>query len=128
MPVNPSLSTLPSSRLRRFRTGAKLRLLNAVKLLWLRLALHGFNLLGERKLDVAGRGHVRVDTTVRTVRATALCDSLVALDVRHAEEFNVQTLGLLQKRRARLVLVFRRSHARESRTSSARIDFPVDRA
>ena len=82
--------------------------MDAVKLLRFSLALHGFDLLTERKLDVARGRHVRVDTTVRTVGTTALSDSLVHLDVVHAEGFNVQALGLwkrAQKERQRLVIV-----------------------
>jgi hypothetical protein len=50
--------------------------------------------LSEDKLNVAGVGHVRVDTTVGTVCPPALLGSLVDLDVLDDEGAGIETLGV----------------------------------
>lgn len=74
--------------------------------------LHDLGALGEDELDMAGVGpaklapallfllivmcnsHVRVDTTVGTVRASPLLRRLVDLDVLHNQVLRVQALGI----------------------------------
>jgi len=50
--------------------------------------------LGQDELDVAGVGHVRVDTTVGTVCPSSLLGSLVDLDVLDNKSTGVETLGI----------------------------------
>lgn len=50
--------------------------------------------LGEDELDVAGVGHVGVDTTVGTVSPPALLGSLVDLDVLDEKVAGVEALGV----------------------------------
>jgi len=50
--------------------------------------------LGEDELDVARVRHVGVDTTVSTVRASALLGGLVDLDVLDNEGTGVEALGV----------------------------------
>jgi hypothetical protein len=50
--------------------------------------------LGEDELDVAGVRHVRVDTTVGTVRPPSLLRGLVDLDVLDDESASVEALGV----------------------------------
>lgn len=54
----------------------------------------GLLTLGKDELDVAGVGHVGVDTTVSTVGAAAALGSLVDLDVLDNEVAGVETLGV----------------------------------
>jgi hypothetical protein len=64
------------------------------------LTLNGLGLLdnlltlGQDELDVAGVGHVRVDTTVGTVCPSALLGGLVDLDVLDNQGTGVETLGV----------------------------------
>jgi hypothetical protein len=64
------------------------------------LTLNGLGLLdnlltlGQDELDVAGVGHVRVDTTVGTVCPSALLGGLVDLDVLDNQGTGVETLGI----------------------------------
>jgi len=60
----------------------------------LRALLHNLLALGQNQLDVAGLGHVCVDTTVGTVGAAALLGGLVDLDVLDEEGGGVETLGV----------------------------------
>jgi hypothetical protein len=50
--------------------------------------------LGQDELDVAGVGHVRVDTTVSTVCPSSLLGGLVDLDVLDNQGTGVETLGI----------------------------------
>jgi hypothetical protein len=51
-------------------------------------------LFSENNLDVRGRRHERVDTTVSTVSTTTVLGSLVNDDARNVKFLNVQTLSL----------------------------------
>ena len=51
-------------------------------------------LLAQDELDVGRAGHVRVDATVRTVRATALALSPVGLDVADVQRVQIEALDL----------------------------------
>jgi hypothetical protein len=57
---------------------------------------NNFILFSENNLDVRGRGHERVDSTVSTVSTTTVLGSLVNNDARDTKFFYVQTLGLLK--------------------------------
>jgi hypothetical protein len=70
--------------------------LTSVKLDNLLVISTGNNLIlfSEDNLDVRGRRHERVDSTVSTISTTTVLGSLVDNDAGDVKFFNVQTLGL----------------------------------
>jgi hypothetical protein len=63
-------------------------------------------LFSEDNLDVRGRGHERVDTTVSTVSTTTVLGSLVNNDAGDIKFLNIQTLSLKQNNVNTFVLIY----------------------